>query len=188
MKLIGSTTSPFVRKVRLLLDNTDYEFETLTALSPEASGLLEKYGPVKRIPILIDNDKQIFDSAIICEYLLGKKNISLSIDEKLTLKLIDELCDACVVLFQQKLWKIDRRWENELSARMLNRAYGVLDSLESLQVKEQLTPLQQDWMYCVLDWLSFRSVINWEENHPNLSKFYDNAKSLSKYASTKLEA
>ena len=187
MKLIGSTTSPYVRKVRLLLENVDYEFETLKALSPEASSILEKYGPVKRIPILIDNGKHLFDSTIICEYLLEQKSIQLSIDEKLTLKLIDELCDACIALFQQKIWKLDKRWQNEFSTRMLSRAFGILDLLESLQAEGKLTSFQKDWLYCVLDWLSFRSVINWIENHPCLSNFYDNSKSLSKYASTKLE-
>ena len=187
MKLIGSTTSPYVRKIRLLLANVDYQFETLKALGPEASAILEKYGPVKRIPILIDNEKQIFDSSIICEYLLEKNNVYLSIDEKLNLKLIDELCDACIALFQQRVWKIDRRWESEFSIRMLNRAFGVLDMLESLQANEKLNSLQKDWLYCVLDWLSFRSVIDWRENRSSLSKFYDESKTLGKYVSTKLE-
>ena len=29
MKLIGSTTSPYVRRIRLLLDDSDYEFVNL---------------------------------------------------------------------------------------------------------------------------------------------------------------
>ncbi len=188
MKLIGSTTSPFVRKVRLLLKDTDYEFETLKALTPEGSKQLENYGPVKRIPILLIDGKQLFDSTIICDYLLEKQGIVLTVDDKLNLKLIDELCDSCIILFQQKAWDIDPEWKNELSTRMLSRAFGILDAIEELLKAQQLSDFQKDWLYCVIDWLSFRSVIDWGKGHPEMQIFYDKAKLLPQYQSTLLIA
>ena len=187
MKLIGSTTSPYVRKVRLLLGDTDYEFETLKALTPEGSKLLETYGPVKRIPILLIDGKQIFDSTIICDYLLEKQGTVLTVDDKLNLRLIDELCDSCIILFQQKAWQIDPDWQNEMSTRMLSRAFGILDTIEQLLKDEQLSDFQRDWLYCVIDWLSFRSVINWEKGHPEMQKFYNKAKLSPRYQSTSLK-
>lgn len=60
MKLIGSTNSPYLRKIRLLLEGREYDFETLKALSPQGGEVLKSYGPVKRIPILISDNKNNF--------------------------------------------------------------------------------------------------------------------------------
>ena len=184
-KLIGSTTSPYVRKVRLILEGQEYDFETLKAFSPEGSKQLENYGPIRRIPILIEDGKTIFDSSLICEYLLEQKSISLSIEEKLDLKVIDELCDSCINLFQQILWKIDSDWTNEQSIRMLKRANSTLDHLDKLQSKNRLTLFQKDWLVCVLDWLSFRDVIPWKENHENLVSLYTESIDQEKFTNTK---
>jgi len=186
MKLIGSTTSPYVRKVRLLLEGHEYQFVTLKALSPEGSKQLDSYGPVKRIPILIEDEKTIFDSSLICEYLLAKKSISLSIEEKLDLKLIDELCDSCISLFQQILWKTDPDWKNEQSSRMLKRANSILDHLDNIQSTNRLTLFQKDWLVCVLDWLSFRDVIAWKDNHDNLVSLYTESVDQKRFTNTKL--
>ncbi len=186
MKLIGSTTSPFVRKVRLLLEGQDYEFETLKALSPEGVKKLESYGPVRRIPILIDGEKVIFDSSLISEYLLAKKSIVLSLDEKLTLKLIDELCDAGIILFQQKLWEIDPLWENEFSKRTDARANAILDQLEQYAANDSFTQLQKDWLFCVLDWINLRQVFDWTLRS-NLLSLYKKLEQSDKYTSTRPE-
>jgi len=186
MKLIGSTTSPFVRKVQLLLADEEYEFEQIKALTPEGAKKLNSYVPSRRIPVLIVDGKTIFDSTIISEYLLEKKSIRLSIDEKLTLRLIDELCDSCILLFQHKFWDIDSNWENEVSKRMYGRSLAILKTLDQMISVDQLTELQKDWLYCVLDWLRLRSVINWQRDHQNLLSFFDSAKNLDKYQSTKL--
>lgn len=186
MKLIGSTTSPYVRKVRLLLEGQEYQFETLKALSIEGSKQLETYGPIKRIPILIIDEKVLFDSSLICEYLLEQKSISLSIEEKLDLKLIDELCDSCIILFQQILWNIDPDWKNEQSTRMLSRANLILDHLDLIQSKNSLTLFQKDWLVCVLDWLCFRDVIAWKEKHEHLESLYIESIGLEKFTNTLL--
>jgi glutathione S-transferase len=186
-KLIGSTTSPYVRKVRLLLEDQDYEFETLQALSPEGAIIMEKHSPIRRVPILIIDDKTLFDSSLICEYILDKKSIRLSIEEKLTLKLIDELCDSAVILFQQKIWDIDINWENQLSQKLLSRVNAILDSLEVMQSKNLLTLFQKDWLYCVLDWLTFRGVFEWKDNHPSLVTLFDESVLMDKFIKTKIE-
>jgi glutathione S-transferase len=186
MKLIGSTTSPYVRKVRLLLLNEEYEFETLKALTKEGSDKLATYGPIKRIPILISNNQTIFDSSIICEYLLEQQGIKLSINEKLNLRLIDELCDSGIILFQQKIWDIDIEWKNEFSRRMLERVVGTLGLLNDMIKKNNLGIIERDWLYCVLDWFNFRSIYNFNVHYEELNNFYNSSFELEKYKSTSL--
>ena len=184
MKLIGSTTSPYTRKSRLLLKDQDYEFEYVKALSPEGGKKLESYGSVRRVPILIDQGKTIFDSSLICEYLLSKDNISLSIDEKLNLKLIDELCDAGIILFQQRFWDIDPQWQNPFCQRTLGRAQAILSDIDTKISTSSLTELERDWLFCVLDWMSFRQVISWQKENSHLDKFYQKALGEEKYKKT----
>ncbi|WP_372655405.1 glutathione S-transferase N-terminal domain-containing protein [Halobacteriovorax sp.] len=184
MKLIGSTTSPYVRKVRLLLEGRDYEFETLQALSPEGTETLKSYGPLLRVPILITEGKKIFDSTIIAEYLLGKKGVSLTLDEKLNLKLIDELCDSCIELFKQKAWSIDPEWKDKRSLRLLDRLFATLDIFEGSI--DQISEMERDWLYCTLDWLTFRDIMDWQSRYTKLESFYLRSHKLKKYESTKI--
>ncbi|MFT6633748.1 MAG: glutathione S-transferase [Bacteriovoracaceae bacterium] len=184
MKLIGSITSPYVRKVRIILNtyNYEYEFEKLQALSPRGGETLETYGSIKRIPILVRDGKTIFDSSIISEYLLAEQGVTLSVDDKLTLRLIDELSDAGVTLFQQILWKIDVDWSDERSKKVLRRYHLILVELD--KTVDKLTELQKEWLFCVLDWLLLRSIFNWESEYKNLELFYMNNRNLDKFTKT----
>ena len=53
MKLIGSLTSPYVRKVRVVLaeKKIDYEFELDSPVSPET--IVPDFNPLGKIPVLI---------------------------------------------------------------------------------------------------------------------------------------
>ena len=185
LKLVGSTTSPYVRKIILLLEELsyEYEFENIQALSDEGVEALKAYGPLMRIPILIDNGKNIYDSTIIAEYLLEKKNIRLNLDDKLQSKLINELCDCGVDLVKQKAWKIDESWEDKRSRKVLTRLDLILTELNtSLQ---QLNKRQQDWLYCALDWLLYRSILDFNGKYKKLEKFYQESMTEEKFIKTK---
>lgn len=184
MKLLGSTTSPYVRKVRIILNeyNHEYEFDNFQSLSPEGVAKLKSYGSIIRVPILLVEDKSIYDSSIIAEYLLELNGIKLSIDDKLKLRLIDELCDSGVILFQSKMWDIDKNWTNKLSEKMYNRYCLILNELE--ETLEQLTDLQKDWLFCVIDWLLMREIFEFGSNYKNLQAFYNRCKSLKKFQDT----
>ncbi len=70
MKLIGSLTSPFVRKVRIVLaeKKIDYEFVIDSPWSPESG--VANLNPLGKIPVLaLDDDTSLFDSRVISEYL-----------------------------------------------------------------------------------------------------------------------
>lgn len=70
MKLIGSTTSPYVRKVRVVLaeKKLDYEFELENVWSAET--VIHLSNPLGKVPCLIMEDgSPMFDSRVIAEYL-----------------------------------------------------------------------------------------------------------------------
>ena len=182
MKLLGSSASPYVRRIRLLLDQ-DYEFVELKVFTPEGASELEKYTPIKRVPVLVDNEKVIFDSTIIAEYLLDKKGIHLSIDEKLFVKLVNELCDTGIILFQQKFLESDPEWKNNYSERQVSRLESLLSYIDTTLINNDLTHYEQDWLFCALDWFTFRDVYHWQKFN-NLNEFFHKFQNEERYINT----
>ena len=56
MKLIGSNTSPYVRRLRLWLEGINYEFAALNIFEGEGRDTLKSHNPALRVPMLINGD------------------------------------------------------------------------------------------------------------------------------------
>ena len=70
MKLIGSRTSPFVRKVRVILAERRLPFDFIEESAWTAETTVPRYNPLNKVPALVmDDGEPIYDSAVICEYL-----------------------------------------------------------------------------------------------------------------------
>jgi glutathione S-transferase len=70
MKLLGSSTSPYVRKARLVLLEKSIPHEYVIDLPQEPGSLVLKVNPLGRIPALIlDDGFCIFDSTVIADYV-----------------------------------------------------------------------------------------------------------------------
>src|ERR1700694_5602327 len=70
MQLVGSPTSPYVRKVRVYLEETGarYEFAPADAWRPDAR--LLGMAPLGKVPVLVrDDGSALFDSLLVIEYL-----------------------------------------------------------------------------------------------------------------------
>lgn len=175
MILIGSQTSPFVRRIRILAASLkiSYEFKNITTRSEEGQALLLKYSPIRRIPLLVlDNEEVVFDSTLIAEYLLESVGQKISLKEKLVLKLVDELNDSLVILYQLKNHGSDVNWSTDFSKNHLKRVediFGVLDQDYCSQIK--VNSISEIWLYCLLDWNNFRNVFA-TSKYKNLMDFH----------------
>lgn len=72
MKLIGSLTSPFVRKVRVLLAEKGLDFELVqeNVMSPDST--VPDYNPLRKVPAMAtDEGENLYDSSVITEYVDG---------------------------------------------------------------------------------------------------------------------
>ena len=69
MKLFYSTTSPFARKVNMLLHYTGLIDQTELVLTNFESEELRELNPLGKIPALVAGQTRLFDSPLICEYL-----------------------------------------------------------------------------------------------------------------------
>lgn len=70
MQLIASLTSPYARKIRVLLLEKGLPFAMLTDNPHEANSAVSKVNPLGKVPALIADDGRCwFDSPVIAEYL-----------------------------------------------------------------------------------------------------------------------
>ncbi len=166
MKLIGSYTSPYVRRIRILLWGKDYEFEEASVFDEQDREKLRKVSPIVKLPILIDQDEAIWDSMLITEYIQGRP---LDLGQKRVLTLINEANDSGIVLYQLKKFSADPDYKSVYAQNQLSRLKRILDFFEE-RVNENKWDLEEVWLYCFLDWVEFREVYP-IDNYLILKKF-----------------
>jgi glutathione S-transferase len=70
MKLLGSDTSPYTRKARLVLLEKGLPHTYVVAPPREPGSPVPQFNPLGRVPtLLLDDGTVVFDSPVICEYL-----------------------------------------------------------------------------------------------------------------------
>lgn len=69
LRVIGNYISPYVRKILVCLElkGLDYEIDPIAPFV--GNDEFSRLSPLRRIPVLIDNDLVLNDSSVICQYL-----------------------------------------------------------------------------------------------------------------------
>lgn len=76
-RLIGAPLSPFVRKVRVYLEERGLPFESQPMLPGSDDPEFRKISPLGKIPGFVDGDVTISDSSVILAYLESKHGAAL---------------------------------------------------------------------------------------------------------------
>ena len=198
MKLIGSLTSPFVRKVRIVLaeKKIDYEFVIDSPWSPESG--VANLNPLGKIPVLaLDDDTSLFDSRVISEYLdnvaPNNKLMPSTNRERTEVKrweaLADGICDAAALIFLEKKRTTERQ-DPEWIVRQESKLIRGLDYMAE-QLGEHTWCMGTHFSLadiatgCALGYLAFRfPEIDWNVKHPNLARLYDKLMQRQAFADT----
>lgn len=69
VRILGSYISPYVRKVLVVLDIKDIPYEIDPIVAFYADDEFTKLSPIRRVPVLLDDQIVLTDSTVICEYL-----------------------------------------------------------------------------------------------------------------------
>ena len=78
MKLYGSLTSPYVRKVRILLREKSIACDFVVSDPWDEGSMVPKLNPLGKVPAFeLDDGSTLFDSPVIIEYLDSLKGESL---------------------------------------------------------------------------------------------------------------
>jgi glutathione S-transferase len=190
MKLIGSLTSPFVRKVRIVLaeKKLDYKFDVEDVWSADTN--ISASNPLGKVPCLVmEGGEAIFDSRVIVEYVdtlspVGKL-IPLSGRERVEVRtweaLADGLMDAAVLARLEQTWpgRTEAQRSQAWIDRQLAKVHGSLRAISlGLGDRAWCTGIHHSLadisVGCALGYLLFRfPEIDWREDHPNLGRLYE---------------
>lgn len=198
MKLIGSLTSPYARKARVVLaeKKMEYDFEIDSPWNADSG--VPNLNPLGKIPVLVlDDETVLFDSRVIVEYLdnvtPNNKLMPAPNRERILVKrweaLADGVCDAATTAFleakrpaklQDKSW-IERQ-RGKIAAGLAFMAEELGENAHCMGTHYSLADAA---VGCALGYLVFRFPdIEWQETHPNLAKLYDKLMQRPSFAET----
>ncbi len=175
MELIGSNTSPYVRRTRLLLAGLPYTYTQLDIYA-EGRSALTAQTPILKIPVLIDRDQPIYDSRVIARYLQQTHGIgeALSWEEENRLTVIDAAQDSLVMLLLSQRSGLDTSDGVMVYRLQRDRIRHSLASLEHevLEGNFRLWRYPAICLYTLIDWADFRELISLRD-YPTLKGFRD---------------
>lgn len=197
MKLIGSYTSPFVRKISILLLEKGITFEFVNELPYNAENGVAQYNPLVKVPALVTDDGEYwFDSPIIAEYIerLDIAPAMLPREPLASLKvrqleaLADGIMDAGLVSVREQARPAAQQSETEL-LRQREKINRSLDALEGYLVDGTIKPDTVDLatiaIACAVGYLNFRRVSpGWCVSRPHLVKLVETLFQRESFART----
>lgn len=174
--LMGSTTSPFVRRLRIMMNGLDFDFKTMMIFDPSDRKELKKATPILKIPILKINDekspKHIYDSRVIFNYLNKKHwKKDLSIDEENLLTVIDGVNDSLVTLYMMTLSQMTIEEDKRFIMAQRERIAEGFSYLADFWADNRPWDYQAISLYCLIDWAIFRNLIDIKK-WPSLETFW----------------
>jgi glutathione S-transferase len=197
MKLIGSYTSPFVRKISILLLEKGIEFEFINEQPYNAENGVAQYNPLGKVPALVTDEGECwFDSPIIADYieLLGVAPRMLPADPKAALAikqieaLADGIMDAGLASVREQARPAAQQSETEL-LRQREKISRSLDMCEQLirdgKIKNEEVNLATIAIACAIGYLNFRRVSpGWCVERPQLVKLAETLFQRESFAQT----
>jgi glutathione S-transferase len=186
MKLIGSLTSPYVRKVRVVLaeKKLDYNFVLEDVWGSDA---ILAANPLGKVPVLVmEGAEAVFDSRVIVEYVDTLSPVGRLIPERgrerAEVRTWEALADG--VLDAAILARLERNWagrkDGERSTPWIERQMGkVSASLAAMSKGLGDKPfcsgihfsLSDIAVGCALGYLDYRfGTIDWRGSYPNLAR------------------
>lgn len=197
MKLIGSYTSPFVRKISVLLLEKGITFEFVNEQPYNAEDGVAQYNPLGKVPALVTDDGEYwFDSPIIAEYieLLGIAPAMVPREPKAALAvrqieaLADGIMDAALASVREQARPAAQQSETEL-LRQREKISRSLDWCEQLlhdgRIKTDTLNLATIAIACAVGYLNFRHVSpGWCVERPLLVKLAETLFQRESFART----
>ena len=204
MKLIGSVTSPYVRKVRVVMaeKKLDYQFVLEDVWNSDA---IMKMNPLGKVPCLVMEGQDsitgaVFDSRVICEYVDTLSPVGRLIPERGRERtevrtweaLADGVMDAAILARLEQTW-VGRGDEQRSPAWIERQMAKVMASVQAMGqglgekawCSGNHFSLADISVGCALSYLDFRfPAIDWRLDQPNLAKYYEKLASRQSFIDT----
>jgi glutathione S-transferase len=201
MKLIGATSSPYVRKVRVVMAEKKLDYQFVEENVWAADTTIMHSNPLGKVPCLVmEGGEALFDSRVIVEYLdtlspvgklipaMGRERAEVKTWEALA----DGVLDALILARLEAHWA-GRKKEERSDAwieRQIDKAHASLKAMsQGLGDKPFCAgiylSLADVAVGCALGYLDFRfPEIDWRASHPNLAKLHEKLAQRPSFAET----
>lgn len=197
MKLVGSYTSPFVRKISIVMLEKGITFEFVNDTPYVAPNKVTQYNPLGKVPALVTDSGDVwFNSPIIVEYLelLDIAPALLPRDPLASLKvrqieaLADGIMDAGLVSVREQARPAAQQSETEL-LRQREKISRSLDMLEKYVADGTLNAQELNIatiaVACAIGYLNFRRISpGWCVDRPKLVKLVETLFQRESFART----
>lgn len=187
MKLLGTPTSPYVRKARLVLLEKNIAHDYLIDPPREPGSLVVKVNPLGRIPALIlDDETCVFDSPVIADYVDSLNDTPILIprgDAKARMRvkrweaLADGIMDSAIAVRNERVRPEDKQESGNITLHnnAINRALSFAESELGTQtwVNGATFSLGDIALFSALVYLDLRQPErDWRGAHPGLLAWY----------------
>ncbi len=179
LTLRSSTSSPFVRKVRVAAVVLGLELRLEAADTSNPDAIFTRQNPLGKIPALVLEDGTVlFDSRVILEYLDHRAGGGVIIPRDAKARfaalrlqaLADGILDASVLVVYEGRWRPAERHEQRWIDHQAGKVTRALAALEADPPPAVGNPpdVGQITLACALGYRDFRFAGAWRKDHPRL--------------------
>jgi glutathione S-transferase len=198
MKLIGTLTSPYVRKARIVLAEKKIDYELVIDSPWAADNHIATFSPLGKVPVLVlDDESTLFDSRVIVEYLdhstPNNRLIPPPGRERTQVKrweaLADGINDAAATAFLEAKRPKSERSQSWIERQRSKIGLGLEAMAQELGnhawCQGNVFSLADIAVGTALGYLLFRFPdIDWRQQHANLARLYDKLMQRPSFAET----
>jgi glutathione S-transferase len=188
VKLLGTNTSPYVRKARLVLLEKNIPHSYVIDPPSEPGSQVARVNPLGRIPALIlDDETCVFDSPVIAEYadtlndapiLIPRHNALARMRVKRWEALADGIMDSAIVVRNERVRPTARQEQDILDLHLTAITRALAHIAEQLGKREwcegDSITLADLALVSALAYLDLRQPErDWRSAHPNLAAWFN---------------
>ncbi len=200
MKLIGSVSSPYVRKVRIVMAEKKLEYRFVEEDVWGSDAILAA-NPLGKVPCLVmEGGEAVFDSRVIVEYLDARSPLARLIPEpnrertevRTWEALADGILDALILARLEANWAgrtAEQRSQAWIDRQMVKVNASLVAIATGVAAKPWCTGIHMTLadvaVGCALGYLDFRfPQVAWRAEHPNLAKLADKLNARQSFIDT----
>ena len=167
MKLYGTTTSPFVRRVRVVAAEVGRTFNLINTAHDDGMAALKGCSPIWKVPVAEVDGRLLYDSRVIIDWMTSRHGWGTLMapssrwDEANLVNAVDAALEAGVQLLylQREGIDIDKL---PYAQRQRARIHSIFDWLVTQLGRHGFGDglgLPETSLICTLDWMDFRTIV-----------------------------
>lgn len=180
IRLYGSTTSPYVRRVRIVAEELSLAYQLVDTATDSGQALLRQTSPIWKVPAAEIDGELLFDSHDITELLLERHGqgrlCPFALDDfeaRRAMSVIDGALDALINAFYLRKDGVDIA-QVAYARKQTDRAHNALSHLETSVFEPWVTSkralgLPEIALATALEWMRFRDAYP-VASHPRLMR------------------